>query len=160
MNVKMNRILELEPLLQEIEKLREKGKKIAFTNGVFDILHRGHVDYLAKAKSKADFLIVGLNSDDSVKRLKGESRPIVSELDRAFVLAHLRAVDYVTFFTEDTPINLIEKVKPDVLIKGGDYSLDKIVGRECVENNGGKVLTIPFVSGKSSTNLIEKIKSS
>lgn len=130
---------------------------IVFTNGCFDILHLGHANYLAQARNLADILVVGLNSDASVKRLKGDNRPINSELQRAFLLASFFFVDYVTVFDEDTPKQLIEIVKPDILVKGGDYKLDDIVGADFVLANGGKVSTIPFVEGFSTTNIINKI---
>jgi D-beta-D-heptose 7-phosphate kinase/D-beta-D-heptose 1-phosphate adenosyltransferase len=136
---------------------RQAGKTIVFTNGCFDILHAGHVRYLNQAKALGDILIIGLNSDDSVRRLKGESRPVHSEQDRAFVLLGLKAVDAVVVFNEDTPLNLIETILPDVLVKGGDWSLDKIVGRDVVEKHGGKVQTISFLEGRSTTNTIKKI---
>jgi rfaE bifunctional protein nucleotidyltransferase chain/domain len=146
----------------EIEKicnsLREQNKKIVFTNGCFDILHRGHIEYLTKAKEFGDVLIVGLNSDTSVQRLKGKDRPINSESDRARILDALKPVDYVVIFEEDTPLRLIQMVKPDVLVKGGDYKVEEIVGSEFVMSYGGKVEIIPFVEGKSTTKIIQKIK--
>ena len=132
-------------------------KKIVFTNGCFDILHVGHITYLAQARQHGDLLVVGLNTDDSVKRLKGPSRPINTQDARAKVLAALESVDYVVLFEEDTPQALIEKVKPDVLIKGGDYSLNNIVGADFVQKLGGKVLTIPFVEGYSTTATIQHL---
>lgn len=146
----------------EIEKicnsLREQNKKIVFTNGCFDILHRGHIEYLTKAKEFGDVLIVGLNSDTSVQRLKGKDRPINPESDRARILDALKPVDYVVIFEEDTPLRLIQMVKPDVLVKGGDYKVEEIVGSEFVMSYGGKVEIIPFVEGKSTTKIIQKIK--
>jgi D-beta-D-heptose 7-phosphate kinase/D-beta-D-heptose 1-phosphate adenosyltransferase len=146
----------------EIEKicnsLREQNKKIVFSNGCFDILHRGHIEYLTKAKEFGDVLIVGLNSDTSVQRLKGKDRPINSESDRARILDALKPVDYVVIFEEDTPLRLIQTVKPDVLVKGGDYKVEEIVGSEFVISYGGKVEIIPFVEGKSTTKIIQKIK--
>ena len=133
-------------------------QKIVFTNGCFDVLHFGHVHYLLEAKKLGDVLVVGLNSDDSVRRLKGPSRPINGEKERAFVLAALSFVDYVVLFDEDTPENLIKTVRPDVLVKGGDYALDQIVGADFVRQNGGTVTTIPFVEGYSSTQIIEQLK--
>lgn len=132
--------------------------KIVFTNGCFDVLHFGHVQYLLKAKKLGDLLVVGLNSDASVRRLKGESRPINGEKERAFVLAALAFVDYVVVFEEDTPKELIEVVKPNVLVKGGDYKIENIVGADFVMQNGGTVTTIPFVEGFSSTHIIEQLK--
>ncbi|MBQ6157083.1 MAG: D-glycero-beta-D-manno-heptose 1-phosphate adenylyltransferase [Bacteroidales bacterium] len=133
-------------------------QKIVFTNGCFDVLHFGHVHYLLQAKELGDILVVGLNSDDSVRRLKGPSRPINGEKERAFVLAALTCVDYVVVFEEDTPKELIETVRPDVLVKGGDYALDQIVGADFVTRNGGSVTTLPFVEGFSSTRIIEQLK--
>ena len=133
-------------------------QKIVFTNGCFDVLHFGHVHYLLEAKKLGDILVVGLNSDDSVRRLKGPTRPINGEKERAFVLASLAFVDYITLFEEDTPENLIKVVQPDVLVKGGDYTIDQIVGAEFVMQNGGTVTTIPFVEGYSSTQIIEQLK--
>jgi rfaE bifunctional protein nucleotidyltransferase chain/domain len=136
---------------------RKNGKKIVFTNGCFDIIHSGHVFYLTEAKKLGDLLVVGLNTDDSVRRLKGSHRPINNEYDRAIVLDALKAVDYVVLFGKDTPLELIHIVQPDFLVKGGDYSPDKIVGAEFVQSYGGKVVTIAFVEGKSTTNIISKI---
>lgn len=137
---------------------KRHGQKIVFTNGCFDVLHYGHVHYLLQAKALGDILVIGLNSDDSVRRLKGPTRPINGENERAFVLAALVCVDYVTLFEEDTPEELIKVVRPDVLVKGGDYTLDNIVGADFVTQNGGTVTTIPFVEGFSSTRIIEKLK--
>ena len=138
--------------------LRENlGKKIVFTNGCFDIIHKGHIAYLNQAKELADLLIVGLNSDASVKRLKGEKRPINSEMDRKFVLENLRAVDKVCIFEEDTPLQLIKKVSPDFLVKGGDWRTDQIVGSDFVLQNGGQVLSLNFIDGFSTTATIQKI---
>ena len=155
----MNEIVDFNEIEVFVSNLRKQRPiKIAFTNGCFDILHRGHVEYLEKAKEKADILIVGLNSDESVRLLKGEGRPYVSEGDRAFILSRLEAVDIVCIFTEETPLELIKKAQPDVLIKGGDYTVDNIVGREIVESSGGTVLTIPLVTGRSTTSILNKIK--
>lgn len=146
-------------LLAEIcNELRNSGKTMVFTNGCFDIIHSGHTYYLGEAKKLGDVLVVGLNSDDSVRRLKGEARPINNESDRETVLSALRSVDYVSIFGEDTPLELITACKPDVLIKGGDYTTDNIVGADFVTAHGGKVLTIPLVPGKSTTNVITKLK--
>jgi D-glycero-beta-D-manno-heptose 1-phosphate adenylyltransferase len=141
------------------ERLKSEKKKIVFTNGVFDIVHRGHVEYLTKAKAIGDVLIVGMNTDTSVRRLKGPERPVVSQDDRAFVLAALRAVDYVCLFDEDTPYNLIKAIVPDVLVKGSDWAIDDIVGKDVVEAAGGKVQTIDYVPDRSTTNIIKKIAS-
>lgn len=140
--------------ISQWEGVRNKDHVVVFTNGCFDVLHRGHVTYLAAARDLGDCLVVGLNSDTSVKRLKGESRPINNENDRAFVLAALSFIDYIILFEEDTPQRLIEQVKPDILVKGGDYKIENIVGADFVQKNGGKVLTIPFVDGYSSTKII------
>lgn len=139
------------------KKLKKEKKKVVFTNGCFDVLHAGHVDYLNKAKAAGDVLILGLNSDASVKRIKGEKRPIVKEEERAFILSNLKAVDYVTLFEEDTPQEIIGELIPDILVKGADWAIDKIVGRDIVEANGGEVKTISFVTDQSTTNIIQTI---
>ena len=154
----MNSILSREEIKKIVESLKADGKKIVFTNGCFDILHAGHVDYLAKAKEKGDILVVGLNSDASVSRIKGPLRPIINENERAFVLNNLCSVDYVTLFEEDTPIELIEELMPDFLVKGADWSIDKIVGSEIVIANGGKVEPITIVVNQSTSKIEEKIK--
>lgn len=133
-----------------------QGKKIVFTNGCFDILHRGHVTYLSEARKLGDLLVVGVNSDASVKRLKGPSRPINSEADRAFVLLGLKSVDAVEIFTEDTPLELIKLIRPHVLVKGGDWKIEQIVGGTEVLSWGGKVLSLNFVNGFSTTSIIER----
>ncbi len=143
-------------LNQFLEKNR--GKKIVFTNGCFDILHRGHVTYLAEARKLGDLLVIGLNSDGSVKRLKGPERPINNENDRRFVISQLKSVDFVEVFTEDTPLNLILTVRPDVLVKGGDWKIEQIVGGKEVQSMGGQVFSLNFVDGYSTTNLIDKIQ--
>ncbi len=144
--------------IKEISKsLKAQGKKIVFTNGCFDILHRGHVEYLLKAKTFGDVLILGLNSDGSVKGLKGPSRPINSEQDRAVVTHGLSSVDYLVIFGEDTPLEIIKIIKPDVIAKGGDYTPRQVVGKAEVEQNGGRVEIIPFLSGYSSSGIIDKI---
>jgi len=135
---------------------RLENKKIVFTNGCFDILHKGHVEYLSKSKDLGDILIVGLNSDNSVKRLKGETRPINNQNSRAFILSALLFVDAVIYFDEDTPLNLIENIKPDVLVKGGDYKKEDIVGYDFVIERGGEVKIIDLVKGYSTTNIIKK----
>lgn len=137
-----------------------RGKKVVFTNGCFDILHAGHVSYLNEARSLGDVLIVGLNSDESVKRLKGEKRPINDEEDRKFVLENLKSVDFVEVFDNDTPFDLIEFILPDVLVKGGDWKEEQIVGFDIVLANGGIVKSLNFVDGKSTTNIISKISQS
>ena len=136
-----------------------QGKKVVFTNGCFDILHRGHVTYLNEAKSLGDILVLGLNSDASVKRLKGETRPVNIEEDRKFVLENLKAIDYVFIFTEDTPYELIKIIMPDVLVKGGDWKPEQIVGSDLVLANGGEVKSLNFVNGFSTTSIIERAKS-
>jgi D-beta-D-heptose 7-phosphate kinase/D-beta-D-heptose 1-phosphate adenosyltransferase len=143
--------------MQQVIRSRLKSKTIAFTNGVFDILHPGHIKILSQAASFADILIVGLNSDSSVKKLKGDSRPVNSEQSRALILASLIMVDAVVIFNEETPLELIQQIKPDVLIKGGDYTIETIVGAEVVLNNGGSVQVIPTEEGFSTTGIIEKI---
>jgi D-beta-D-heptose 7-phosphate kinase/D-beta-D-heptose 1-phosphate adenosyltransferase len=147
-------------ILTEVKKLKSEKKRIVFTNGCFDILHKGHVAYLQAAKSLGDILIVGMNTDDSVKRLKGSERPVNLLEDRAFVLSSLRSVDYVVPFDEDTPLSLIESIMPDILVKGGDYTIDTIIGAKEVIAHGGAVEIIPFVEGKSTTSIIEAIKKS
>jgi D-beta-D-heptose 7-phosphate kinase/D-beta-D-heptose 1-phosphate adenosyltransferase len=137
--------------------LHQEHKRIVFTNGCFDILHAGHVLYLQSAKTLGDVLVLGLNSDASVARLKGKTRPIVSETERSIVLGGLEAVDYICIFTEDTPMELIRKLKPDVLVKGGDWQVDQIVGADFVMSYGGEVRSLEFVPGISSSNIIERV---
>ncbi|HEY9123147.1 MAG TPA: D-glycero-beta-D-manno-heptose 1-phosphate adenylyltransferase [Bacteroidales bacterium] len=152
------KILTVGALLPELARLRFQDKKIVFTNGCFDILHRGHVDYLSRAAELGDVFIVGLNSDASVSRLKGSTRPIQDQYSRSIILAALQCVSYVILFDEDTPYNLIKAVQPDILVKGGDYTeISKIVGFDIVTQRGGKVMTIPFVEGFSTTGILEKI---
>ena len=145
-------------LQRALNKYRRAGKKIVFTNGCFDILHVGHARYLQKARRLGDLLVVGINSDTSVKKLKGPGRPVNPEGARAEVLAALSCVDYVVSFSEDTPLKLIERVRPHFLVKGGDWSKADIVGADAVESYGGHVRTIPFVPGFSSSRTLEKIK--
>jgi rfaE bifunctional protein nucleotidyltransferase chain/domain len=154
----MNKIYSREKLKEEINRLRKEGKIIVFTNGCFDILHVGHTRYLKEAKKQGDFLILGLNSDESVRSLKGETRPLIPESERADVVAALESVDYVTIFHETTPLELIEYLKPDILVKGGDWKVEQVVGRQSVEKWGGSVIIIPEIIGSSTTNIIEKIK--
>ena len=154
------KILTLPDLLGERKRLRENLKRLVFTNGVFDLLHVGHVRYLAQARALGDYLLVAINSDRSVRELKGEGRPVVPEAERAEILAALRSVDYVTIFDNLSPRSLIAAVLPDVLVKGGDYELDEIHGREEVEAAGGRVVALPFVDGASTTNMIERMKTS
>lgn len=146
---------DLQPL---ISSLKSQSKKIIFTNGVFDIIHKGHVQYLNEAKELGDVLIVGLNSDSSVKRIKGEGRPINNENDRAFILSNLKAVDYVVIFDEDNPYKLIESITPDFLVKGGDWKPEDIIGSDIVQKSGGKVMSIRYVDNYSTTDIIEKVK--
>ncbi len=154
----MNKILTRDVLKKKLDALRKKGKIIAFTNGCFDILHVGHVRYLREAKKTADVLVLALNSDSSVRSIKGEKRPLVTESERAEVLSALECIDFVTIFDELTPLELIKYLKPDVLIKGGDWPEEKVVGRNEVKQWGGQVAIIPEVQGKSTTNIVEKIK--
>ena len=129
-----------------------------WVNGCFDILHSGHVILLEKARSQGDVLVLGINTDESVKRLKGEKRPINNQNERARVLAGLEAIDYVTFFSEDTPAEIIKEIQPDILVKGGDYSIDEIVGRETVEKGGGQVIVVPLIAGRSTSSTIDRVK--
>lgn len=151
-----DKVLSQSLLLRELARPRER--RVVFTNGVFDILHRGHVEYLYAARALGDLLVVGLNTDASVRRLKGPERPINSEGDRAVVLAGLACVDYVTLFAEDTPRELIAALVPDVLVKGGDYTPDTIVGREEVEAAGGRVVVIPLLAGRSTSQTVQRIR--
>ena len=153
-----NKILDKEGLEKWLEDCRKNSKKIVFSNGCFDILHRGHVEYLAKAAAYGDVMVIGLNTDDSVRRLKGPSRPVNDEKARAFVLAGLECVTAVVLFDEDTPYNLIKTVQPDVLVKGSDYKPENIVGYDIVTAKGGKVVTVDLVEGFSTTGIINKIK--
>lgn len=152
-----NKLLSREALEMKLAEWRSAGETIVFTNGCFDILHRGHVEYLAQAADLGDKLIIGLNTDASVKRLKGESRPINDEKSRALLLSALQFVDVVVFFDEDTPYELIKQVQPDILVKGNDYKLEEIVGYDIVTAKGGKVLTIDLVEGFSTTNIIKRL---
>ena len=154
-----SKFLSLPQLLERLNAVRE-GKKVVFTNGCFDVIHRGHVSYLAQARDLGDLLVLGLNSDSSVRRLKGPTRPVNDEESRALVLASLECVDYVVLFNEDTPYRLIDAVQPDILVKGGDYQIDQIVGYDIVKAHGGEVLTLPFVDGFSSTSIINRLKQS
>lgn len=153
----MSKLLDLDSLIHERERLRREGKRVVFTNGCFDLLHPGHVRYLAEARALGDALIVALNSDRSVRLLKGEGRPILEERDRAEVIAALEAVDFVIVFDQDTPQELIARLIPDVLVKGGDWPVDKIVGRKEVETAGGEVVTLPYVEGSSTSDVIKRI---
>lgn len=152
-----NKIFSLDNLLRNALVWRFRGDKIVFTNGCFDIIHRGHIEYLAQAASLGNRLIIGLNTDSSVSTLKGPNRPVNDEQTRAEILAAFGFVDAVVFFSEETPINLITAIKPDVLVKGGDYNPDTIVGANVVKDNGGRVEVIPFVTGFSTSSIINKI---
>lgn len=152
-----NKIKSLRELQAIVRDLRSQGKKVVFTNGCFDLLHRGHTRYLEQARSLGDALIVAMNSDSSVRALKGEGRPILPEEERAEVLAALASVDYVIIFEELDPARIIAILEPDVLVKGGDYPLDRIVGRETVEARGGRVLSLPLIEGSSTTEIINRI---
>jgi D-beta-D-heptose 7-phosphate kinase/D-beta-D-heptose 1-phosphate adenosyltransferase len=160
----VRRILDREELRERCEALRREGRRIVFTNGCFDILHVGHASYLERARELGDALVVGVNDDASIRRLKGEQRPIVAEDDRAGLLAALRAVDFVSLFGEDTPLELIRVVQPDVLVKGGDYDPTAsdgpryIVGSDVVRERGGEVHVIDFVQGRSTSGIIERIR--
>lgn len=153
----MNSATSLTEIKNIRSKLKAEGRKVVFTNGVFDLIHSGHVDYLSKAKKLGDVLIVGLNSDNSVKRIKGDKRPILNQDERAFILSNLKPVDYVVFFEEDTPANLISEIIPDILVKGADWAVEKIVGKEVVEKNGGMVMNIEFVNDQSTSKIIDMI---
>jgi rfaE bifunctional protein nucleotidyltransferase chain/domain len=155
-----HKVTDWEAAARWVRSLQEEGRKVVFTNGCFDLLHPGHVAYLEAARSLGDALVVGVNTDTSVKRLeKGPGRPVTPEGDRARVLAALTCVDQVVLFGEDTPLELITALKPDILVKGGDYALSEIVGREVVEARGGRVLALPFVPGYSTTALLASIRS-
>ena len=154
----IEKILTPEVMLGERQRLRAVGKRLVFTNGVFDLLHVGHVRYLTQARALGDALVVAINSDRTVRELKGADRPVFNEAERAEILAALRVVDYVIVFDDVSPRSLIAELLPDVLVKGGDYGLDQIHGREEVEAAGGKVISLPFVEGSSTTSLIDRIK--
>lgn len=153
----MGQVVQLDVLRAIRERLRAEKKRVVFTNGCFDILHRGHLEYLISSRALGDVLIVGLNSDGSTRRIKGDRRPIVPQEDRAVLLANLSPVDYVVIFEEDTPIALITALLPDVLVKGADWKIDEIVGRDVVEKHGGRVATISYIPDRSTTGIIERI---
>lgn len=153
----MGRVVAVTEFLPIRVKLRHEGKRLVFTNGVFDILHRGHVEYLNQARLLGDALFVGVNSDKSTMRIKGDKRPIIPQDDRMFVLANLQSVDYVGMFDEDTPFELISTIIPDILVKGADWPIDRVVGKEAVEAAGGRVLTIPLITDRSTTNIVQRI---
>ena len=151
------KVKERKELLRIIKNLKARGKRIVFTNGCFDLLHLGHVRYLEKAKSLGDILVVGVNSDSSVRKLKGPKRPILPEGERTEILSGLGCVDYITVFNEADPLKLITSLKPNLLVKGGDWRREQIVGREVVEGSGGELVVIPFVKGASTSNVIDVI---
>jgi glycerol-3-phosphate cytidylyltransferase len=158
-NIYKKILLKEEDLKYIIDKLKSENKTIIFTNGCFDILHSGHINYLARAKELGDILIVAVNSDASVKRLKGKERPINNLNDRMFLLASLCFIDYVTFFEEDTPNEIIKKIQPNIHVKGGDYKIEELPEKEIIESYGGKIVILPFIKGYSTTSLISKMKS-
>ena len=155
-----SKIFSLDDLKNQVNAWKQTGEDVVFTNGCFDIIHRGHIEVLAQTADLGDRLIIGLNSDTSIQKLKGKNRPIIEEQSRAILLASLEFVDAVVIFSEDAPLKLISALLPDVLAKGGDYEIETIVGHEIVQQNGGKVKLVPFVDGFSSTTIIEKIKNS
>ena len=154
----MDHFLEPAKLAPILENLQKQGQKAVFTNGVFDLLHLGHVTYLQEARKQGDLLVVGLNSDASVRRIKGPLKPLLPLEERAEMLLALSCVDYTTFFEEDNPYNIIKVLRPNVLVKGGDWAIDKIIGGDLVQSWGGKVMNIPVVEGRSTTNLIEMVR--
>ena len=151
------KIKTLEEIVRLRCELRESGKRLVFTNGCFDILHVGHVRYLNQARALGDLLVVALNSDRSVRQIKGPSRPVVTEMERAEVLAALESVDYIFLFDDLTPQRIIDAIVPDILVKGSDWELSRVVGRDSVRNAGGDVLTVPIVEGSSTTGIIRKV---
>ena len=154
----MKNLIKRDKIGEVIDSQKKDGKKIVFTNGCFDILHVGHLRYLEEAKMFGDILVIGLNSDASVKRLKGDKRPIVPEEERAEMLLGLKCVDYVVIFEENTPVEILGEVKPDVHVKGGDYTKERLPEAEIVERNGGRVEIVSLIKGKSTTNIVKKIK--
>ena len=159
-NTLKNKIFSVENLKLQVDKWKVSGERVVFTNGCFDIIHQGHIEVLARTADLGTKLIIGLNSDSSIQKLKGENRPIIQQQSRAILLASFSFVDAVILFSEDTPINLISTLLPDVLAKGGDYEIETIVGHEIIQKNGGKVVLVPFIDGFSSTTIIEKIRNS
>lgn len=153
-----SKILDEESLIRQLAIWRFLSKKIVFTNGCFDIIHLGHIVYLSRAKDLGDILLIGLNTDDSVKRLKGNNRPVNNEQERAMLLASLRFVDGIILFSEDTPYELIKKTEPDILVKGSDYKKDEIVGADIIKKYGGELVTIDFLEGYSTSSVLDKIK--
>ncbi|MFC2137017.1 D-glycero-beta-D-manno-heptose 1-phosphate adenylyltransferase [Bacteroidota bacterium] len=155
-----NKIINLNDLKNKKAYWKFREQKVVFTNGCFDIIHRGHIEYLLKAASYGDILIVGLNTDESIRKIKGDNRPIMDEESRAMTLASLQFVNFVVLFKEETPLSLINSIVPDVLIKGSDYKKEDIIGYDIVKNAGGKIITIDFIEGYSTTSIINKIKNS
>ena len=153
-----SKILDKERLLVKLTDWKEENKKIVFTNGCFDLIHLGHIEVIARSADLGDILIIGVNTDNSIKRLKGKNRPIVEEISRAKQLAALEFVDAVVFFDEDTPIDLIKVINPNVITKGGDYNTDQVIGNDIVTQNDGEVVIIPLTRGYSTTSILEKIK--
>ncbi|MFN8006480.1 MAG: D-glycero-beta-D-manno-heptose 1-phosphate adenylyltransferase [Terriglobia bacterium] len=153
----MEKLLSLTELKEQVQTLKSEGRKVVFTNGCFDLIHPGHIHYLRAARQLGDVLIVGLNSDRSIREIKGPTRPILSELERAIVLSGLESVSFITIFDENTPLDLIRTILPDVLVKGGDWGLHEIVGRKEVEESGGKVIALPYETGFSTSQIVERI---
>jgi len=153
-----SKIISCDDFLLRLASIREKGLSVVFTNGCFDILHRGHIQYLCQASYYGDILVVGLNTDRSVRKIKGAGRPLQDQESRSLVLASLFFVDYVIPFEEETPLELISKIVPDILIKGSDYKTEEIVGHDVVIKHGGKVITVPYIKGYSTTSILEKLK--
>ena len=153
-----SKILDKERLLVKLTDWKEEDKKIVFTNGCFDLIHLGHIEVIARSADLGDILIIGVNTDNSIKRLKGKNRPIVEEISRAKQLAALEFVDAVVFFDQDTPIDLIKVINPNVITKGGDYNTDQVIGNDIVTQNDGEVVIIPLTQGYSTTSILEKIK--
>jgi len=160
LNTINNKIYNLKDLKSQVGKWKQAGNEVVFTNGCFDIIHKGHIEVLARSADLGDKLIVGLNSNQSIQKLKGEDRPIIDEESRAILLAALSFVDAIILFSEETPLKLINTLLPDILAKGGDYEIKTIVGHKIVQENGGKVKLVPFLDGFSSTTIIDKIKNS
>jgi D-beta-D-heptose 7-phosphate kinase/D-beta-D-heptose 1-phosphate adenosyltransferase len=153
----LEHFLEASQLAPVLQNLKNQGKKVVFTNGVFDLIHLGHVTYLQAARDQGDLLVVGLNSDESVRRIKGPLKPLLPLAERAEMLLALKCVDFTTFFEEENPYNIIKILRPDVLVKGGDWAVDKIIGGDLVQSWGGKVMNLPVVEGRSTTNLIQMV---
>jgi rfaE bifunctional protein nucleotidyltransferase chain/domain len=154
LEITQSKVFDTKILAQRVAMWKFQGRKIVFTNGCFDILHRGHIEYLSRARDLGDVLVIGLNTDASVKRIKGDNRPVQDETSRALTLASLRFVDAIILFDEDTPFNLIDLVKPDVLVKGGDYTEETIVGADIVRASGGEVVTVPLTEGYSTSKIL------